>query len=126
MKSQARQTLAENINRMIDHHSRGQRRSVRAWALAHQLEQRVAARALGETGATVDTLQRIEDAVDVEPWQLLYPGLRPGAAPAPPTLSVEALDVARAQDQISDSGRRAEACLLIQQFLAFEMRGIQR
>lgn len=117
MKSRARQTLADNINRLVDHHCHGKRRSVRAWALAQGIDPKVAHRALGETGATVETLQMIADALDIEPWHLLYPGLAPGKIPVPPTVSPRTMAIAKALDVIQQEPVRSRTLEVVEKVI---------
>jgi hypothetical protein len=103
MKSDARRTLADFLAREIGEPS------VASWAKRSSLQRKEVERALkGATGMTVDKLQRFADALGVEAWQLLFPGYVRGA-PQFPTMSFDAIDVARQTDAIDDETRRRRA-----------------
>ena len=82
----SRDILAANLRRMIDAATpAGQRPSVRAWALARELDVRMIDRLVkGEHAVTLDKLEEIADACGLKPWHLLIEDLDPAAPPDTP------------------------------------------
>lgn len=75
----AREILANNLRRQIEHDQKGSRYSVRAWALARGLEVRLVDRMTkGENSFTLDKLELVAAACNVPAWQLLLPEFTPG------------------------------------------------
>ena len=85
-----RDILARNLNRMIDADAKTRgRRSVRAWAMARELDVRLIDRLTkGQHAVTLDTLGEIAAACGLQPWQLLLEDLDP-SAPADAPVSEE-------------------------------------
>lgn len=79
-----RDTLAANINAIIDHESRnGERLSLRAWALSKGLNVRMIDRLSKKQHAiTLDKLDALARACNLQAWQLLVPDLDPASPPA--------------------------------------------
>lgn len=84
--SPTRAILAANLNRMIDAETpKGQKRSVRAWALGKELDVRLIDRlAKGKHAVTLDNLEKIADACGLKPWHLLIEDLDPSSPPDEP------------------------------------------
>lgn len=81
-----RATLAANLRRMIASDAQpGERPSVRAWALARELDVRMIDRLTkGQHAVTLDKLDKIAEACGLKPWQLLLEDLDPKAPPDAP------------------------------------------
>ena len=81
-----RDILAANLRRMIQADApSGQKPSVRAWALARELDVRMIDRlSKGSNAVTLDKLAEIAAACKLEPWHLLYEDLDPKAPPDAP------------------------------------------
>lgn len=110
----ARETLAGNIARLIqewaDAHNRG-KRSLLAWATAHQIEVKTAQRAYsGKHATNFDSLQHLADRIGVSPWELLHPKQGP---------SPRAREIAALFDGLPNEAQRARAYALITQILEF-------
>jgi hypothetical protein len=86
-----RETLASNINALIDSETpKGERRSVRAWALKKGLDVRLIDRiSKGEHAITIDKLDEIAKALDLKPWHLLMDEFEPGKHPPAVMTDVE-------------------------------------
>jgi hypothetical protein len=86
-----RAILATNLRRLIEADLReGERISVRAWAMARELDVRLIDRPTkGEHAVTLDKLEEISAACGLRPWQLLYEGLDPHALPDEPITADE-------------------------------------
>ncbi len=84
--SASRAILARNLLRRIDADTpRGQRTSIRAWALGKGLDVRLIHRiAKREHAVSIDTLEQIAEALGLQPWHLLLEDLEPGATPDAP------------------------------------------
>ena len=78
-----RDTLAANLRRMIEASApRGERPSVRAWALSKGLDVRLIDRlSKGKHAVTLDKLDEIAAACGLQPWQLLLADLDPAHPP---------------------------------------------
>ncbi len=78
-----RATLAANVLAMIDADSRkGERLSIRAWALGKGLNVRMIDRITKKQHAiTLDSLDEIAQACGLQAWQLLVPDLDPAKPP---------------------------------------------
>lgn len=88
---QSRQILARNLNRLIDADTpRGKKRSVRAWAIARNLDVKMIDRLTkGEHAVTLDKLEEIAEACGLQTWHLLYDDLDPHSLPDEPITSEE-------------------------------------
>lgn len=76
-----RDILAANLRRLIAKDSD----SVRAWALARELDVRLIDRlSKGQHAVTLDKLDEIAAACGLKPWHLLVEGLDPAAPPDQP------------------------------------------
>lgn len=95
--AQARAILASNLRRLIDREARpGERLSIRAWALSKGLDVRLIDRLLkGKHAVTLDKLEEVAAAVNLQPWQLLYPDLDPANPPDAPISTEERTMLAR-------------------------------
>lgn len=81
-KRDSRTILAENLRRMVDLQAGG---SVRAWALARELDVKLIERLTKASHAvTLDKLEEVAAAVGCEPWHLLTPDFNPNDPPAEP------------------------------------------
>jgi hypothetical protein len=82
----ARATLAANLKRLIEHATpRGQRPSIRAWAMSKELDVRLVDRLTkGKHAVTLDKLEIIAEACGLKAWQLLIDDLDPSALPDAP------------------------------------------
>lgn len=92
--SNLRETLARNLNRMIDRDTApGDPRSVRAWALRKGLDVRLIDRLTkGEHGVTLDKLDELDElasACGLKGWQLLLEDFDPAAPPETPITEEE-------------------------------------
>lgn len=77
--------LAANINKMIDRDLRpGERRSVRAWAIARDLDVRAIDRITKGQNIRLDTLYEVAQATGLQPWMLLLEDFDPAAPPDAP------------------------------------------
>ena len=78
-----RTVLAANLLAMIEHDSpKGERLSVRAWANQKDLNVRMIDRLTkGQHAVTLDKLEAIAKACNLQPWQLLVPDLNPATPP---------------------------------------------
>lgn len=78
-----RAVLADNLLRMIEASSpKGERLSIRAWAMARGLDVRMIDRLTKKQHAvTLDSLDRIAAACGLQAWQLLVPDLDPASPP---------------------------------------------
>lgn len=72
-----------------------------------------------ETSVGLETLDKLADAFDVEPWQLLVPGFNPDAPPYHSVASPMAQDIAHMLDAITDEGQRRRAYAVVVQVLQF-------
>lgn len=82
---QPRAILAANLRRMID----SEEMSVRAWATARELDVKLINRIVNnEHAVNLETLEKIAEAVGLQPWQLLLPDLD-HSAPADAPVSEE-------------------------------------
>lgn len=117
MDKSARDILAENLWTLIRAHpGNAERPSVRAWALAHHLDEKKVHRALHAVDVQlVATVDDIAGKLNRAAWELLFPGLKAHRRPAPPELAADAMDVAKALDKIRDPERRATAYALMLQ-----------
>jgi hypothetical protein len=81
-----RTTLAANLRRRIEADTpKGQRVSLRAWALWRNLDVRMIDRLVkGQHAVTLDKLQEVADACGLKPWHLLYEELDPESPPDAP------------------------------------------
>lgn len=81
-----RETLAANINRLIDRDTPpGERRSVRAWATKKGLDVRLIDRlAEGQNSVTLDKLDEVARACGLDAWQLLLEDFDPSSPPSTP------------------------------------------
>lgn len=78
MGATANEVLAGNLRRIIEQSGL----SARAWALSKQLEPRNIHRIIaGTQSPTLDLLGAIGAAVEMDPWQLLVPGVDPSNPP---------------------------------------------
>lgn len=77
----SRDILAANLRRLIDADTpKGQRPSVRAWALGKGLDVRLVDRLTkGQHAVTLDKLEEIAAACGLQAWQLLLDDLDPSA-----------------------------------------------
>ena len=83
----SKKILGDNIKAMIDKVSP----SVRAWAIAHKLDQKKVDRLVkAQTAVSLDTLDEIAAAVGLQPWQLLVAKLD---ADHPPRIAVTETEV---------------------------------
>ena len=82
----SRAILAANLRRLIEAATlRGERPSVRAWALGKGLDVRMIDRLVkGEHAVTLDKLEQIAEACGLKPWHLLYEDLDPADLPDAP------------------------------------------
>lgn len=96
----SRAVLSENLCRMIEAQTpRGARPSIRAWAMSKGLDVRLITRLVKKQNAvTLDTLQELAEALELEPWHLLLPDLEPGTTPAPPITEAERKLLSRLRD----------------------------
>lgn len=78
--------LAHNLKRIIEHDaSPGERPSIRAWAIARELDVRLIDRLTkGQHAVTLDKLQQVADACGLQPWQLLLEEFDVSAPPDAP------------------------------------------
>jgi hypothetical protein len=81
-----RAILAANLRRRIEADTpKGQRVSLRAWALWRDLDVRMIDRLVkGQHAVTLDKLQEVADACGLKPWHLLYEELDPESPPDAP------------------------------------------
>lgn len=81
-----RETLAANINRLIDRDTpMGERRSVRAWAMNKGLDVKLIERmAKGMHSVTLDKIDEVAQACGLQAWQLLLEDLDPASPPDAP------------------------------------------
>jgi hypothetical protein len=79
----SRKVLAANIRKLIAATATdGQKQSVRAWALANQLDVRLIDRLVkAEHSVSVDKLDEVAAACGLTSWQLLYPDFDPSHHP---------------------------------------------
>lgn len=71
--------LSENLRAVIAHAGH---KSQRSWSLARRIDPKVTDRVLsGSHSATLETLDKLAAAADIDVWQLLYPGLDPSNPP---------------------------------------------
>lgn len=122
MDRSPREILAENLWTLIRAHpGNADRPSVRAWALTHGLDEKKVHRALTANDVQlVATLEELALKLNRPVWELLHPAMSAHRRLAPPELSADALDVAKALDRISDPQRRAKAYALMIQIAEFE------
>ncbi len=82
----SRDILARNLRRMIELATpKGEKQSVRAWALGKGLDVRMIDRLTkGQHAVTLDKLQDIADACGLQAWHLLVDDLDPTAPPDAP------------------------------------------
>ncbi len=82
----ARGILATNLRRLIERDTpRGEKQSVRAWALAKGLDVRMIDRLTkGQHAVTLDKLEEIAQACGLQTWQLLLEDLDPSSPPDAP------------------------------------------
>ena len=85
-KSPLRDTLAQNLRRMITHDLRpGERYSVRAWAQGKGLDVKMIDRLTkGQHAVTLDHLHKIAEACGLQAWHLLLEDFEPGSEPDAP------------------------------------------
>ncbi len=96
--------LARNVNKLIDRDTPpSQRRSVRAWALARELEVRQIDRVVKGRNVTLETLYQIADATHLQPWQLLLEDFDPAAPPDAPISEADKLMLARLRRLLGDA-----------------------
>lgn len=95
--AETRAILADNLRRLIDREGRpGERMSIRAWALSRGLDVRLIDRLTKRKHAiTLDKLEELAKAVDMQPWQLLFPDLDPSSPPDSPISEEERQTLAR-------------------------------
>lgn len=85
----------------------GSAKSERQWAAEHGLEPHIVRRARkAEIETRLDTLQEFADRLEVEAWQLLYPGFARGQ-PDPEVMSEEAVKAAQLINDLPEDKRRA-------------------
>jgi hypothetical protein len=86
-----RAILAANLKRLIEHETpEGEKYSVRAWALRKELDVRLIDRLTkGEHAVTLDKLQEIADACELQPWHLLLEDFNPAAPPDDAPITVQ-------------------------------------
>lgn len=82
----SRDILAANLRRMIERDTpKGEKPSIRAWALGKELDVRMIDRLVkGQHSVTLDKLTEIADACGLKPWHLLIEDLDLAAAPDAP------------------------------------------
>lgn len=91
-QNRSRRILARNLRRLID----AQGTSVRAWALARELDVRLIDRLTkGQHAVTLDKLEDIATAVGCQPWQLLLENFDPQSPPDAPISPEERTMLAR-------------------------------
>lgn len=81
-----RETLAANINRLIDRDTPpGERRSVLGWARQKGLDVKLIERmAKGLHSVTIDKIDEVAQACGLQAWQLLLEDLDPSSPPDAP------------------------------------------
>lgn len=86
-----RAILAANLMRRIDADTpKGQRTSIRAWAIGKGLDVRMIDRIVKrEHAVSIDTLEKIAEALGLQPWHLLLEDLEPGTTPDEPITEEE-------------------------------------
>ena len=88
--------LAENINKLIDRDLKpGERRSVRAWAMARELDVRQIDRVTKGQNIRLETLYEIAQATGLQPWMLLLEDMDPAAPPEAPVSEADRQMLAR-------------------------------
>lgn len=105
-KPSARDTLAQNIKRLIGD------QSTRAWALGKGLDVKQVERlAKGSHAVTLDSLERVANACDLSAWQLLVPNLDPGRPPdcSHPDAQSDSALIAQLRGLLAAPGRKGEA-----------------
>jgi hypothetical protein len=94
-----RDILAANLRRMIANEGI----SVRAWALARELDVRLIDRLTkGEHAVTLDKLDEIAAACGLQPWHLLIDDLDPKAPPDRPISSEDQAMIAKLRRLLGD------------------------
>lgn len=108
MISDARRAFADFLKRELEAwKDAGKAKSEREWAAKVTLPPHDVRRARSGRNISLDKLQEFAVALNVEPWQLLFPGFIRGS-PQFQTMSAEALSVALEVDRIEDEGRRRQ------------------
>ena len=99
-----RDILADNLRRLIARDARpGERLSIRAWAMGRGLDVRLIDRLTKRKHAvTLDKLEELAAAVNMEPWQLLFPDLDPSSPPDAPISNDERQVLARLRRLLSE------------------------
>lgn len=89
--SRLRAILASNLRRRIDADAKpGERTSIRAWALGKGLDVRMIDRLVkGQHAVTIDSLERIAEALGLEAWHLLLEDLPTSSVPDAPITDTE-------------------------------------
>lgn len=90
-ESLSRAILAANLRSLIERSTpKGERASVRAWALGKGLDVRMIDRLVkGQHAVTLDSLERVAEACGLKPWHLLLEDFDPAGPPETPITEEE-------------------------------------
>ena len=106
MPKKSREILAANLRRALDAYKEAGL-SLTAWAeLKHLQRKQVERVAMAKVGCSVDFLDDLAKALEVEPWQLMVPGLDLKAPPRIALTTDDILQIEQLQAVTAETVRR--------------------